>query len=339
MITTEDDAKNAPLPSPLDEVAFDMVLLDEKKTLWVFEDDPYLDHYFGRVYELLFKVREVFDQYYEPDIDKAAICLDIFWQADKILGYAEEHEHGVPLFLAKEYCFIPPEYSDAEILASLAIREVFLALDYLLDIGREFQAEIALMRAPLLVLRNEFPNDYFKEVEKFRRDNWRNEREKLQYATVSESEARRLMSLAYMAVEGYSHPMIEPYAKAYHREMLSQRNANGGKGKQGAKAAHVEAIEAVAQNWKIWTAGAFSRRLANECKLSSDALFAVPGSNWCLRLDAKDICCSCDGKPPVNVQQSALQQILQRAKPRKPNQSADDYVPLNPPQSLRDFRH
>jgi hypothetical protein len=339
MITTENNAKNAPLPSPLDEVAFDMVLLDEKQTLWIFEDDPYLDHYFSRVYKLLFSLREVFEYSYEPDIDKPKICHEIFRQADKILGYANEHEHGVLLFWAKQYCSIPLEYSDAEILAALAIRKVFRALEYLLDIGREFQAEIAFMRAPLLVLRNEFPNDYFREVEKFRRDNWRNEREKLQYATVSEGEARRLMSLVYMAVEGYWHPMIEPYAKAYHHEMLSERNANGGKGKQGAKAAHVEAIEAVAQNWKISTAGAFSRRLANECKLSSDALFVVPGSNWCLRLDAKNICCSCDGKPTVIVQQSALQQIFQRAKPRKPNQSADDYVPLNPPQSLRDFRY
>jgi hypothetical protein len=61
MITTENNAKNAPLPSPLDEVAFDMVLLDEKQTLWIFEDDPYLDHYFSRVYKLLFSLREVFE--------------------------------------------------------------------------------------------------------------------------------------------------------------------------------------------------------------------------------------------------------------------------------------
>jgi hypothetical protein len=338
MTTTENDAQNAPLISPLDEVAFDMVLLDEKNTLWIFEDDPYLNHYFSSVYKLLFSLREVFDYYYAPDIDKAAICLDIFWQADKILGEASEHEHGVPLSWAKENCSIPSEYSDAEILASLAIREVFLALEYLLDIGREFQAEIAFMRAPLLVLRNEFPNDYFREVEKFRRDNWRNEREKLQDATFSEGEAKRLQSLAYMAFEGHSHPMIEPYAKAYHQEIRSEVGFRGGNRKRGTKKTHVFAIEAVAENWAIWAAGAFSRRLDVECKRNANGVFFLEGEDWRLCLDGKEIRFSSDGQPDVTVQQGTLQKILQRANPRKLKKSVDDYVRLNPPQSLRDFR-
>jgi hypothetical protein len=58
MTTTENDAQNAPLPSPLDEVAFDSVLPDEKRMLWVFEDDPYLDHYFSRAHKLLFSLRD-----------------------------------------------------------------------------------------------------------------------------------------------------------------------------------------------------------------------------------------------------------------------------------------
>lgn len=338
MTTPENDAKNAPPPSPLDEVVFDMVLLDEKKTLWIFEDDPYLDHYFSRVYKLLFGLREMFNYSYEPDIDKPKICLEIFRQADKILGYASEHEHGVPLFWAKRYCSIPSEYSDEEILASLAIREVFNALESLLQIGRVFEKEIAHKKAPLLILRNEFHNDYFNEVEKFRRDNWRFERDQFHYATECESEAKRLMSLALMAHEGYWHPMIEPYAKIYHDEMRSSNGFRGGKRKHGTKAARVEAIESVARIWDLWTPAAFSRRLGEECNANADKVFAVPNSVCSLRLDVKDIYFARDSKPDGHLTQSALEKILQRANPRKLKKSADDYIPLDPPQSLRDFR-
>lgn len=338
MSTTENDAKNAPLPSPLDEVAFDMVLLVEKRTLWLFEDDPYLDHYFSSVYKLLFSLREMFNYSYQPDIDKSKICLEIFRQADKILGAANEHEHGVPLFWAKLYCSIPPEYSDEEILASLAIREVFNALESLLQMGRVFEKEIAYKKAPLLILRNEFQNDYLKEVEEFRRDNWRFERDQFHYATECEGEAKRLKSLALMAHEGYWHPMIEPYAKIFHDEMRSNDGFRGGKSKHGTKAARVGAIESVARIWDLWTPAAFSHRLRKECDANVDKVFAVPNSVFSLRLVVKDIYFASNGKPDGHLTQSALEKILQRANPRKLKKSVDDYVPLNAPQSLRDFR-